>query len=301
MSERIVTLGSCYVDINVANFPFGTEGIPLESELIGGDYELVAGGSAVNFCRKISELGILKPSFLGVVGNDEMGEMVEKLLEHDGTDSLLLRHDGVRTAVSFNMTSGTGQHVIVVAGTANAHMDESILPNLDVELQGAKYLYLGGAFKLKKLQPYFGEVVRLATAHGVQIVVDHGRVPEGSSKEEITAVRELVLASQVYVPSRDEFAKLWDVPTTDDGMALLRQYVPDITMAVKDGGSPVKYQSASESGNIQPPRVEAVGDVTGAGDTFNAGFLSALASVKSLADSVTAGCELAAKKVTQKS
>jgi len=300
MSERIVTLGSCYVDINVANFPVGPQGIPLESELIGGDYELIAGGSAVNFCRKISELGILKPNFLGVVGNDEMGEMVEKLLGRDGTDSLLLKHDGVRTAVSFNMTSGTGQHVIVVAGTANAHMDESILPNLDVELQGARYLYLGGAFKLKKLQPYFSEVVRIATVHGAQIVVDHGRVPEGSSKEEITAVRELVLASQIYLPSRDEFVKLWDVSTTEEGMALLRQYVPDIAIAVKDGSSPVRYESANESGSVQPPTVEAVGDVTGAGDTFNAGLLSELAGGKSLAEAVTSGCEIAAKKIAKK-
>ena len=54
-SFDVVSLGTCYVDTNLEEYPFETSGIPSETELVGKNYETVAGGSAVNFCRRCYE------------------------------------------------------------------------------------------------------------------------------------------------------------------------------------------------------------------------------------------------------
>jgi sugar/nucleoside kinase (ribokinase family) len=295
--KRIATLGSCYVDINTYDFPLGDGPVDLEQELVGGDYELVAGGSAPNSCRMIKKLGVLQPVFVGVVGDDPMGAMVKDLLLKDNIQAYLHEYDGVGTGIGFNMTSKQGKHLMLVTGTANAHMDSSILPTLERALEDADYLFLGGAFKLKKLYKNFNTIVQMAKDHNVQIVVDHNRKPTGTNSEHMDAVRNLVKQSDIYFPSRDEFLDVWQVASIQEGLENLKYEAPNLTVVVKDGGAAVVYQSLTENGKVHPPHIETVGNVTGAGDAFDAATLSALAKGKSLGESIEYGCTIAAEKI----
>jgi ribokinase len=298
--KRIATLGSCYVDINTDNFPLGKDSVQLEQELVGGDYELVAGGSAPNFCRVVTKIGTLRPVFVGVVGDDKMGELLKRLLTNDGTEAYLHERSGVNTGIGFNMTGQDGEHLMFAVGTANAHMDSQILPVLERAIENVEYLMIGGAFKLKNLYSEFGNIVQLAHERGVKIVVDHGRVPAGTTDEHRDAVCNLVRKSDIYFPSRDEFMDVWRVASIGEGLDRLAAEAPHLTVIVKNGSESVEYHGPNDSGKIRPPHVESVGNVTGAGDTFNAATLSALADGKLLRDSIEYGCNIAAQKVSKK-
>lgn len=295
--SRIVSLGGCYVDMNVPKFPLPAAGEPRSEELIGGDYELVAGGSAVNVCRRLGATGVFAPMFVGMVGRDELGVILKGLLERDGVEARLEVAANASTAVSFNMTGEAGGHMMCVAGTANQQLDERAVALVKEQLADTQYVFLGGIYKLRGVLPHAAELAITARERGVAVAVDHGRVPAGTSDEDKQLVRDVVLSSSIYLPSRDELLETWEAQTIDEAVAAIAAKAPELSIAVKDGAKQVVYRSAEEAGAVQPPSVETVVDLTGAGDTFNAYLLAALAQGQSLESAVHSGCEHASRKV----
>lgn len=80
---ELLAIGAAYIDVNVPDFPIGDDGLNLETEVVGGSYQLELGGSAVNFARLSSLLGV-PTAFVGKVGVDEMGKIFGDLLAEAG-------------------------------------------------------------------------------------------------------------------------------------------------------------------------------------------------------------------------
>lgn len=233
----IVAVGACYLDINAVAFPFDGTGIPAETELLGGTYDVMPGGSAVNFCRLSQQLG-QRVAFIGMTGNDHFGEVLASLLDNGGIQPLLMHKPGLLTNISFNLTGTKKSHVMLVVGTANAALaPDIVLPKLQKIIDQVGVLYLGGCFKLKTFQAAFGEVAALTKKHGAKLVVDHGRVPQDTDESMLEAVRNLVAQSDYYFPSREEFLQVWNAADIEKGLRLLSQHYPQLTVVVKDGSN----------------------------------------------------------------
>jgi sugar/nucleoside kinase (ribokinase family) len=259
---------------------------------------VVPGGSAVNFCLQLKELG-LSPAFIGMIGDDATGVSLRDLLEKGGISSYLIC-TAAQTNISFNMTNPAGKHIMLVAGTANAILSpEAVVPKLQESLPGARYLYLGGFFKLKSFRKAFSEIAGLSKTSDTKLVVDHGRIPKGVLPEMAEAVKALVLQSACYFPSRDEFCQLWEVDSIDAGLQLLWQKAPGLVAVVKDGANGAYYFADNDVRHVAASPVTKVVNATGAGDTFNAGLIAALAKGQNLAEAVAYGCAVAAKKISQ--
>lgn len=296
----VIALGSCYVDTNVADFPFTSQGIPIEIELSGEQYEVVPGGSAVNFCCLGYELG-LQTAFIGMTGDDLNGDTLKRLLEERGIQAALIRRPGLMTNIGFQMTSPEGKHVLLLAGTANAALEPAAtLPKLEEVLTDAKMLYLGSCLKLKSFAHAFGDIADLAAQHSTKIVIDHGRVPHDVTTEMLEAVRSLVLRAQYYFPSREEFCKVWDVPNIEKGLQKLQSLAPNLVTVVKDGANGAFYWEEGSMKHVEAEKVDKVINATGAGDSFNAGVIAALTKNQSLSDAVAYGCRVAALKIQAK-
>lgn len=295
---EVVAIGTCYVDTNVPDYPFASTGIPAETELVGGGYEIVAGGSAVNFCRLLGKFG-LRTSFIGLAGEDMNGDNLEKALRLDGITPLVVRDNSVQTNVSFNITNPAGANIMLVAGTANAALNgEVVLPKLREALIDAKFVYMGGCFKLANLAPSFDEITTTAISLGKSLVVDHGRIPNGLGDDMRDRVKHLVRGSRYYLPSRDEFCSLWEVGTIEEGVQRLQAEAPDVTIVVKDGSNGAWYVDERQLQHVPAQHVEKVVDVTGAGDSFNAGFMTAINNGVALAEAVRYACSVGAAKVS---
>lgn len=297
---EVLAIGSCYVDTNLADYPFGDAGIPTEVELIGTHYEVEPGGSAVNFCVLLRQLG-LKTAFIGMAGADPNGDLLARLLEEKGITSALIRQPDLLTNISFNMTNPAAKHIMLVAGSANAALSpEAVIPKLNDLIPQTSMLYLGGCFKLKSFKSAFLQVAKIAQQHGCALVVDHGRIPKNIDEEMRNAVKELALKADYYFPSRDEFCEIWSASNIEDGLRLLQEQTPNLTVIVKDGANGAYY---FENGDVQHApalKVEKALNATGAGDSFNAGVIAALGAHKPLADAVAYGCQVAAAKIEMK-
>lgn len=293
----VVAIGSCYVDINTINFPIGAEGIPAEVELVGEDYEVVPGGSAVNFCRLLQCLG-LHTAFIGMAGDDSFGKMLDSMLREQGIRPALTRHPELRTNIGFNIT-GAHEHVMLIAGTANAALSpELILPKLQTAIDEASMLYLGGCFKLKAFAAAYAEVAEMAHKEATKIVVDHGRIPSVVTGNLLEVVRTLVLQSSYYLPSRQEFLQLWNVTTVEEGLQLLGQRAPQLIVIVKDGRNGAWFLDGQMVRQVKAELITKPVNLTGAGDSFNAGLITALRADYTLVDAIDFANTVAAAHIS---
>ncbi len=293
-----VALGSCYVDINPEDYPFGSEGVAIETELVGGAYQASAGGSAVNFCRSLSSMG-LKTAFVGMAGQDEVGEILAAMLKKDGVEPNLAYRPGLQTNIGFNMTNPAGEQIMCIAGTANPALNpEDIMPILEKLVPNSKVLYVGGCLKLRSFIAGFPQLSRLARANSCDLVVDHGRYVAGVTQEIIKAVQDFALSADYYLPSRDEFCQLWSVASIEEGLRKLYGLAPHLSVVVKDGENGAYYCPDGVPTLVKTVKVRKVVSATGAGDSFNAGLVAALSQGRSLADSISHGCAVAAAKIS---
>lgn len=295
-----LAIGSCYIDVDVGDMPYDEHGIAADVEMIGGEYHLAAGGSAVNFCRLLQDLGVTS-AFVGMVGEDEFGSILERLLTEAGVEPILVRRAEVKTNLSTNLTSQDGKsHNMFTMGTANAALQaDNVMPKLREVIPTAKILYMGSCLKLKGLQPSFGVIADIASKGNTSIVVDHGRVPKDVSEESKAMVKALVSLAKYYLPSREEFLTLWEVDSIEAGLEALNNNAPDLTVVVKDGSNGAYYFEHGKVKHVDALKVPKVVKLTGAGDSFNAGFIAAQLRQLPMEECVAFGCSVAAVKISE--
>ena len=114
-----------------------------------------------------------------------------------------------------------------------------------------------------------------------------------SSVEKIRETVHLIVAtSDIVLPSFDEEALIWgDLNQIETVERYIQAGVQEVVL--KDGSSPVRFYSNGTSGECKTPRATKVVDTSGAGDAFNAGYLSARLMGKSTEASVCFGQQMA--------
>ncbi|QQS19151.1 hypothetical protein IPL68_03895 [Candidatus Saccharibacteria bacterium] len=99
--------------------------------------------------------------------------------------------------------------------------------------------------------------------------------------ERFRQVRNVVLAADYYLPSKAEFLETWEVSSVEEGFDCCKNGTAARDNR-KDGSRGAHYLVEGSFKTV--PAVEGIhsGNVTGAGDTFNAGFIAAMKQGQSL-------------------
>ncbi|QQS19150.1 hypothetical protein IPL68_03890 [Candidatus Saccharibacteria bacterium] len=148
----VIAFGGCYLDINTVGLPFAGRGIPVEKEIRGKDYEVLPGGSGINFVRRLKLFG-LQGLFIGMKGDDAAGTLIEQLLVEENIQVCLLPAMGSRTNIGLNMVGERGDHVVFSLGNANQALSSKLLlPELAKEVTDKTFLYMGTLYKLDGLR-----------------------------------------------------------------------------------------------------------------------------------------------------
>src|SRR5215472_15673792 len=119
---KILCIGSVYVDINCTQFPC-EEGLAIEEEAIGKDYQVTVGGSAPNFARFGRSLGI-EAILVGCIGRDKFGKMLVEMMADFGVPISLMECAKALTNIGINFVAPSGVSVLTVAGSATGHLSE---------------------------------------------------------------------------------------------------------------------------------------------------------------------------------
>jgi sugar/nucleoside kinase (ribokinase family) len=215
---------------------------------------LTIGGSASITACGAARLG-LSTALVAAVGCDQFGSQVLEEVAARGVDvSACLRREGEPTGITVVLARGDDRAILTSIGAIAALAG----PDVDLALvRSARHLHIASYFLLDGLRPGLPDIVSAAHAAGVTVSLDPQDDPAGRWE---SGLPELVPTVDVLLVNERESAAL------DTGACPL--------VVVKRG--PRGALVRTSGGVVEHPAVPvAMVDATGAGDSFDAGFLAA--------------------------
>lgn len=257
---KILVVGELNADLVFG----GLQSLPQPGrEVLAQDFSLELGSSSAICAAGLAKLGATV-SFLGKVGADEMGAFCLKALEAAGVDVRLVRSDPrLKTGITASFSAEDRALVTYPGAMAELTADE-IPASLLEEFQ---HLHVSSYYLQTGLQAGLAGLFAQAKALGLTVSLDLGCDPEGSWSR---GILEVLRYCDVFFLNEVELAGL--AGTGDVAMGL--QTVGGIaTVTVAKLGSRGCAAWSAERYCEVPAIAVHVVDTTGAGDSFNAGFL----------------------------
>jgi ribokinase len=236
-----------------------------QAEQLLDSAELVLGASAAIVAVGLARLGV-PTALVGVVGDDSFGRLTRSLLQEAGVDTRWLRTDPVTPTGVSVILSGESRAILTHPGTI-ATTDASVLPPAD-ELAGVRHVHSASMFLQPHLAPSLPAFLRGLRDSGVTTSCDTNWDPA----QAWALAHEVIASCDVFLPNTAELAAITGV---DDHDEAARRFTRDgVTVALKNGADGGIAWSPDGRRVSVPGLVVDVVDTTGAGDTFDAGFLS---------------------------
>ncbi len=298
IAHDVISFGTVYLDLDFINFPFA-EGIFAHRETVGEQYKLEVGGSAFNFAKVCASLG-LQVLFVGKIGQDPIGSVLQQIVSEGRVHTRFIESSdqSTQTNVAAHYVHEDGTSIMTSAGSANQELSpEDVERAVKEELPKTKYLYLGGGLKLLTLLPSYPQLIEAAKKHGVKVVLDHGRVTNLVTEDHKRIIHSIISDIDIYLPSRDEFLDMWSFSSLEQGLQELEQKMNGVVV-VKDSTNGSHSIKNGTSIVVPPVPITPVNTI-GAGDSFNAGFITADAlGISSLEEKMRFASASAALKIS---
>jgi sugar/nucleoside kinase (ribokinase family) len=218
-----------------------------------------------------------KAGIIGGVGDDGFGKNLIKRLEADGVDCRYVTTIEGSTGVAFiSYTSdGSREYIFHIKDTPSVKVKR---PE-ELHVGNSGYFHLMGCslFMDTKFTKEILETMKEFIEKGFQISFDPNIRSELLKGDEMANTITPVLEQcSVLLPGLDELLMLSRKRNIDDAIKyMFENYRKLSIIAIKLGGRGCRIVTRSDDFSVKAPRVKEV-DPTGAGDCFDAGFLSVL-------------------------
>ena len=238
-----------------------------------------AGGAVFNTAIALGRLGAPTQFFTGL-STDLFGEMLEASLIASGVDAgPAARVDRPTTMAFVRLVEGQATYAFYDEGTAGRMLAEADLPAIGDDVQA---LFCGGISLMVEPSGATYETLALREAGRRTLMVDPNIRP-GFIADEATyraRIGRMIAAADIVKLSDDDLRWLeGDGEIADLARALLDRG-PSLVCITEGARGATGYHAGGEV-FVPAERVEVV-DTVGAGDTFNAGVLAALAEAGAL-------------------
>jgi sugar/nucleoside kinase (ribokinase family) len=257
-------------------------------------------GAPAIFIDAAAKLGATS-GFIGVVGEDEFGELLLNRLKEDGVDTSPIRvAEGYTTGTAFNMyySSGARRFVFHLRHSAAGQLSRE---DIDPEyVSSFKFLHVMGSAlavsESSKRACY--RAAELARESGVTVTFDPNLRPELLEAATIREICEPVLqVSRVVLPSRDEARTLTGIDDPVRAGRRLLEMGPEMAV-IKMGASGAL--AVKETETVYEPAFKVTEtDPTGAGDVYDAAFVYGMLRDWSLEKTMEFASAVGAIKVTK--
>ena len=247
----------------------------------------VALGGSAGICAANAALLGLRVRLAAAVGDDALGTMLIAMLQKAGVDT---------SAVRVVRGAGTGFTVVINARgkrekallTWPGALGQLRVKDLRPDLKQARHLHCASYYLMTGLQGDLPALLRSARKLGVTTSVDPNPDPAGRYDSGIASV---LAEADLFFPNRDEAQR---IAAANGGGPLYRRLAALARSTVlKNGGDGVVYLGSGVEIRHPAPKVKVV-DPTGAGDSFEAGFLAARLRNADLHDALRFGQACAA-------
>lgn len=283
-------IGNLNMDLLMGPLPqlprFGREYFVAERAMRGA-------GQAFHTAAALSALGE-PPYLMGDVGEDAFGAQIlaDLRAERIDTSDVWVRQGEV-TGLTVALLDGQRDRAFVTdLGHLKAMDVDAVLARWP-RVSGCRFLLVCGYYCLPGLRPEGGsEILRRARDEGIVTVLDTGWDPGGWVGEGLAEVRALLAWTDIFLPNWEEARAITGLADPNAAASQLAAWGPT-TVIVKLG--PEGAMGHRDGETVRVPAVPTrVVDTVGAGDTFNAGVLFALAHGWSLAEALRLGTGMSA-------
>ncbi len=271
----VVVVCEINVDIVVA----GLDALPrFGAEHEVSDVLLTAGSSGVLTATGLADLG-LRVGICGLINNDPFGRFMLEHCAHHGIDQTgIVVDNSVRTGASVLLSGSVDRAILTYPGAMARFSLDQVRSEV---LARARHLHLSSYFLQRALRPDVPELLARARAAGITASADTGHDPD-----EQWEIDRLLANLDLFLPSEVEARAISGMEDINAALEWLVGQVP--TVAIKCGADGAVAACVDERVRLPGFSIQVV-DTTGAGDAFNAGFLSAWLAGRDLTTCVDFG------------
>jgi sugar/nucleoside kinase (ribokinase family) len=267
MSEKydVLVVGDATVDFIFTNLPRLPK---LGEDTLARSFQMIP-GEAYNTAVTLHRLGV-KTAWAANFGNDYLSKIILDFCKAEGLDQTFFVHYNQpyqRLSVAASMPEERG--------FLSYYDPDPGLPAAIPALAkvNTRYLFIPGLF--------FGRMFDLALpviqAKKIKVIMD------GNNSDPVTletkSLRNALKHVEIFLPNRRELLRMTGKEEIEDAMKVVAEYCP---LVVVKAGADGSYAYDHKQIYHQPSIPVQVIDTTGAGDCFNAGFIRAMLSEKSL-------------------
>jgi sugar/nucleoside kinase (ribokinase family) len=261
--KRILVVGEINVD-----FVFkGCHAAPtLGREVLADDFVMTPGSSSMICAMGLARLG--NPvTFHGRLGSDASGKFCLQALQDAGVDVSSLHPDpALRTGVTASLSTSQDRALVTFPGAmAELRMEEIE----DHWLEKVDHLHVSSYYLQKALRPGCRKLFARAAEAGLSTSLDPGFDPEQRWEGDLLDTLNQV---DIFLPNEEELLAI--TGCSDIKQALMAVQNGRTQTVVKRGRQGCASLREDQWLNVPAYAVDAV-DSTGAGDSFDAGFLHA--------------------------
>jgi sugar/nucleoside kinase (ribokinase family) len=274
---KILIAGELNVDLvlqNPRSFPV------LGRETLVEGVSLTVGSASAICASALAKLGE-EVTFIGKVGSDAWGDLCLKSLRDVGIDcSFVSRDETLTTGITVSITWAKDRALLTYLGSIAALQASDISSEC---LRGCRHLHVSSFFLQRALRRGLKSLLARAHENGLTTSVDPGFDPEEAwGRDLIDTLSEV----DVFFPNEIE---LTAISGHENRIKALQSLENGRTLTVAKLGSDGCMTLRNGEIVSMPGFPITPADTTGAGDTFNAGFLHAWLSGAGLQESMRFG------------
>jgi sugar/nucleoside kinase (ribokinase family) len=261
--KRVLVVGEINVDLILQ----GAHALPTPGKEVLVDDVVLTLGSASAICAMgLARLGT-PVAFLGKVGTDPWGEFCLDVMRAAAIDvSRVMAEATIKTGVTVSVTSPRDRALVSYLGSIRALRAEDVP---DGAFRGFDHLHVSSYFLQEGLRPGIRGLFARAHADGLTTSLDPGFDPSERWESDIVAT---LAETDLFFPNEVEVAAIARCPDVAD--ALRRLENGRTRVIAKLGAQGCLTLEDGHPLAVPAFRIDAV-DTTGAGDSFDAGFLHA--------------------------
>ena len=256
----VLVVGELNIDLVLWNVPMPEN----EKEKLAEDMRFAMGSSSAITAHNLAAVGA-KVGFIGKAGNDNFGHYMIGQLEEGGVDtSHIIVDDLVKTGATIVLANPPKKALLTYMGAMTA----LTIDDIDWEIvQQARHLHLGCFFLQTGIRKDVWKLFAEAKKYGLTTSMDTNWDPEEKWGEDL---RQALKYTDIFLPNDDEALRISQTDSVEKALDELNKTIKIVAIKQGHKGALLKTDDQVYTQGIY--KVEAI-ETTGAGDSFNAGFL----------------------------
>lgn len=276
-NKKVFVLGSINVDLVVYAEHFPEKG----ETVFGKEFLINQGGKGANQAVA-SKKASGNTTFIGRVGRDIFGKIAEDSLKSFEVNYFIIHDEDTQTGIALINVDKDGNNRITIIEGANGKVGKEEIDYLEKNITSGDILLLQGEIKTTELL----KAVKIAKGRDAIVIFDPAPV-----RKDLVSIIPYV---DYITPNEIELQKL---TLSYDPKELLKFGAKNVIFKMGEKG--VLFINDSKELFVKAYSVNAV-DTTGAGDTFNGSFASALSKNVEIEKALKFATASAAISVTRK-